>query len=167
MKRSPTAWLLVFALALSAACAEPAPPAPDENALIAAASALDEQFLAAFNSGDVDAMAALYASGLDTVSFMPDVMVMRGFHSIRTCFGEFVAMGAGATLEVTESHHMVVGDAVASWGLWTMTMNGPDGSPMTMSERFTDLKAERDGRWVYLIDHASVPLPPPPAASEN
>ena len=65
MKRSPTAWLLVFALALSAACAEPAPPAPDENALIAAASALDEQFLAAFNSGDV-------------VSFMPDVIGHAG-----------------------------------------------------------------------------------------
>ncbi len=31
--------------------------------LIAAAGALDEQFIAAFNSGDVDAMAALYATG--------------------------------------------------------------------------------------------------------
>ena len=168
MKRNPTAWLLVFALALSAACAEPVPPAPDASAMIAAAGALDEQFLAAFNSGDVDAMTALYANSPDTVSFLPDVMIMRGFDSIRIGLREFVVAGAaGATLALTESHHMVVGDAVASWGLWTMTMNGPDGSPITMSGRFTDLKAERDGRWVYLMDHASVPLPPPPAASEN
>ena len=84
MKRSPTSWLLVPALALSAACAEPVPPAPDANAMIVAAGALDEQFLAAFNSRDVDAMAALYASGPDTVSFMPDVIVMRGSNSIQT-----------------------------------------------------------------------------------
>ena len=150
MKRSPTAWLPVFVLVLSAACAEPVSPAPDANAMIAAAGALDEQFLAAFNSGDVDAMAALYASGPDTVSFMPDVMVIRGFDSVRAGFGEFVAAAVGATLALTESHHSVVDDAVASWGLWTTTMNEPDGSSLTMSGRFTNLKAERYGRWVYL-----------------
>ena len=133
MKGSPTAWLLVFALALFAACAEPVPAAPDADAMIAAAGALDERFLAVFSSRNVDAMAGLYANGPATVSFMLDVMVMRGFDSIRTGFRDFVAGGAEATLELTESHHMVVGDAVASWGLWTMTMNGTDGSPMTMS----------------------------------
>jgi hypothetical protein len=26
------------------------------------------------------------------------------------------------------------------------------------------VKALKDGKWVYIIDHASVPLPPPPDA---
>ena len=29
--------------------------------------------------------------------------------------------------------------------------------------RFTDVKGQRDGKWVYLMDHGSVPLMPPPA----
>jgi len=30
-----------------------------------------------------------------------------------------------------------------------------------MEGRYTDVKAKRDGRWVYLLDHASAPIPPP------
>ena len=42
-------------------------------------------------------------------------------------------------------------------------MTGPDGEPLQMEGRYTDAKAERDGKWVYLVDHASVPIPPPPS----
>lgn len=38
---------------------------------------------------------------------------------------------------------------------------------MTLSGRLTDFKADCNGRCVYLIDHASLPLPRQPAASEN
>ena len=33
--------------------------------------------------------------------------------------------------------------------------------------RFSDVKAQKDGKWVYIIDRASVPLPPPPGAGEG
>ena len=33
--------------------------------------------------------------------------------------------------------------------------------------RYTDVKAQRDGKWVYIIDHASVPLPPPSATADQ
>ena len=43
---------------------------------------------------------------------------------------------------------------------------GPDGTPIEVHGRYTDVKAERDGRWVYLVDHGSVPTsaqePPEP-----
>ena len=33
-----------------------------------------------------------------------------------------------------------------------------------MKGRFTEVFGRRDGKWVYLIDHPSVPLPPQPGA---
>jgi uncharacterized protein (TIGR02246 family) len=163
MQRIATALSLTLALALSGACAPAAPPEPDTEAMIAAAEALDQQFLAAFNAGDGAAMAALYAEGPDTVSFPPDAMVMRGSDAVREGMAGFATAMAGAQLQVLEGHHVVVGDAVASWGLFTITMPAPDESAVgiSISGRYTDLKAERDGRWVYLMDHASVPMPAP------
>lgn len=153
-------------IALGAACAPAAPPPPDTDAMIAAADALDERFMAAFNAGDVATLQAMYWNSPDAVSFPPDAMIHRGT-ATRDGIAAMVAgmQAAGAKLELTEKHHMVIGDAVATWGLWTMTMSGPDGAPMQMQGRFTDIKAERDGQWVYLMDHASVPLPPAPGGN--
>jgi ketosteroid isomerase-like protein len=58
---------------------------------------------------------------------------------------------------------MPAGDVVIGWGLWRVTVAGPDGAPVEVVGRYTDVKAERDGTWVYILDHASAPLPPPPA----
>jgi len=159
MQRITTALALTLALALSGACTPVAPPEPDTAAMIAGAEALDQQFLAAFNAGDGAAMAALYADGPDTVSFPPDAMVFRGSDAVRAGMADFASAMAGAQLDLVEGHHIVVGDAVATWGLFRLTMPGPDGMPMSVDGRYSDLKAERDGRWVYLMDHASVPMP--------
>jgi ketosteroid isomerase-like protein len=70
---------------------------------------------------------------------------------------------AGAKLELTDQRNVVVGDAVVGYGLWRMTMPVPDGPPMMMEGRYTDVKVMRDGKWLYMVDHASAPLPPPPA----
>ena len=36
--------------------------------------------------------------------------------------------------------------------------------PQIIEGRYTDVKRMHDGKWVYVMDHASVPLPPPPPA---
>ena len=161
MKRTAASLLL---LVLVAACAAPS-PAPDREAMVAAANALDARFVAAFNAGDAQTLTGLYWKSPETMLFAPDVLMMRGIDGIRAGMDETLAemKGSGATLELTESHQVVIGDVVLGWGLWKMTTKAPDGAPMVIVGRYTDAKAERDGTWVYLIDHASVPLPPPPA----
>ena len=154
---------LVTAIAAAGACAPVAPPAPDTAAMIAAAAALDEQFVAAFNAGDGAAVAALYDDSPDTVSMTPDAMVQRGIAAIREGY-TVMTPNSGMKLELTETHHIALSDAVVSTGLWKMTMPGPDGATMTIEGRFSDVKAERNGKWVYLMDHASVPMPPVPPA---
>ena len=135
----------------------------DEAAMIAAAEALDQKFLEAFNSGNGEALAALYWNSPDVVSYPPDTMAVRGRAEIGVATAATAAAMPGAKIELTESHQFVVGDAVVGHGTFRMSMTGPDGEPMEILGRFTDVKAERDGAWVYLVDHASVPMPAPDA----
>lgn len=150
------------AFAATFACA-PAPLAPDPAKLVEGAKKLDEQFLEAFNARNVDAMTALYWNNDEVASFQPDLMVAHGPAAVRTYFERAMpAMPPGAKLEILEAHYVPVGDVVMAWGLYRFTVPGPDGKTDATLGRFSDVKAERDGKWVYLMDHGSVPMGPPP-----
>lgn len=151
-------FLAPLALLLPAACCDTCSTGADTAALIAAATDLDQRFQAAFNSGDGNALATMYWDSPDAVSFPPDSMIVRG-KAVAAGQAKIGAdmKAAGAVLSLTEAHHTVLGDAVATWGLWTMSVNGPDGKPIKFEGRYSDLKAQRDGKWVYLMDHASSP----------
>lgn len=156
--------LCVFLVAVAAAGCTPQSELvsfPDE--MIAAADALDDAFVAAFNAGDADAMTALFWNDPDVMSFPPDALVVRGFEEVGAANAAFVAGTQGSTLELTERHQLPIGEAVLGYGLFTLTMPATDGGePTEIVGRYTDLKAQRDGSWVYLVDHASVPPPGEP-----
>jgi len=153
--------ILLPAIALLPLACASAPPGDRDAAMLEAARALDRDFLAAYNRGDADAVADCYGDEADVVSYPPDQMQVRGRAAIREAARQgFLAM-PGARLELTERHARAAGDVVIGWGLWRITLKGADGAPVVLVGRFTDVKAERNGRWVYLVDHASAPLPPP------
>ena len=161
MHRSAT--IVALALCLSAACA-PAPAVPDSAAMLTSARAVDEQFAAAFNKADVDGVMALYWNSPSLVLYPPDAMEVKGYAAVRDSYSNmFVAM-KGATIELSDPNYQVAGDTVIGWGRWKLTMPGPLGQPTSIEGRYTDVKAQRDGKWVYIIDHASAPLPAPPPA---
>ena len=155
---------LAFALC---ACA---PKGPDSAQLIASAKALDAKFAAAFNSGNVDAVMDTYENSPELVSFPPDAMEAVGYAAVKAGYAKSFAGMPGAKLEITDAHYRVVGEAVIGYGQWKMVLPGANGSAQVeMTGRFTDVKAERNGKWVYLVDHASIPFsmpdaPPPPPA---
>lgn len=161
MKRQLIGGASALALLLAGACAPPAPEGPTDTELIAAADALDDLFIAALNAGDAAAMTALYAA--DAVSYPPDAIVAEGITAIEASYAKMAMEMPGAEFELIDRHQIVAGDVVIGHGQWRMTMTGPDGEPLQMEGRYTDAKAERDGKWVYLVDHASVPIPPPPS----
>ncbi len=132
----------------------------DADAMVASATALDEAFVAAFNDGDAAALSELYWNSPDVVSFPPGTLELHGRDAIREDNAAFFSAMPGTHLELTESHHMVAGDVVIAWGMWRITMPGAEGEPLV--GRYTDVKAQRDGQWVYLLDHASAPAPPLP-----
>lgn len=159
------AGVVVFATGCTPA-PPPAPQKPDPQAMVKAADELDKAFLDAFNKGDAAAIAALYWNSPDVISFPPDIMQVKGVPAIQEAFTKAYAAMKGAKLELTESRNMVVGEVVLGSGLFKITVPGPGGKPMEMLGRYSDVKAERDGKWVYIMDHGSMPLPPgpPPAA---
>ena len=129
--------------------------------MMAAADALDQRFLDAFNKGDVDAVMATYWNSPKLVTMSPEGMGTTGWDAAKAgTAGMFKAM-PGPKLEIVSKRNDVHGDAVLGWGTFKMTIPTP-GGPQVVEGRFTDVKMMHDGKWVYVMDHASVPVPPPP-----
>ncbi len=160
MRRTFSAILLLATGLTMFGCA-PKPANPDE--LIAAAKDLDKRFVEAYNKGDVDAVMATYWNSPEFISYPPDAMQAKGWAATKEGIAHTFSAMPGFKLELTSTEYMVAGDMVIGYGTWKGTVTPPGGEPMTLEGRYSDVKAKKDGKWVYILDHASVPLPPPPA----
>jgi uncharacterized protein (TIGR02246 family) len=156
--------MLLASVLVAAACSPAAPPAPagpTPAEMVSAANALDQRFLDAFNKGDAEALAATYWNSPDLVSYSPEGAT-RGWEATRAAAAETFKAIAGAKLELVNVRNDVHGSVVIGHGNWKMTIPAAKGPATVIEGRFSDVKALKDGKWVYIIDHASVPLPPPP-----
>lgn len=143
-----------------------APRGENPEQMIAAAKALDQRFLEAYSKTDVDGVMACYWNSPDLVNYPPGAMEERGWQAVKDGIAEFFASAPGLKAELLETNYRVAGDVVFGWGKWRITIP-TGGEPMVISGRYTDIKARRDGKWVYVLDHASVPLPPPASGSSD
>jgi ketosteroid isomerase-like protein len=150
--------LLIAGILLISGCG---PKGDSPEKMIAEAKALDQRFFDAYNKGDVDAIMATYWNSPDLVSFPPGAMMAKGFEAVRQgMLKEF--SGPRGKLELVDANYKVAGDIVYCWGTWRWTMAPPEGPPIEVLGRYSDIKAKRDGKWVFVMDHASAPMPPPP-----
>jgi ketosteroid isomerase-like protein len=53
---------------------------------------------------------------------------------------------------------------IAIIGRWEFTQNGPDGKPATSEIRASEVIVKSGAGWRYVVDHASIGLPPPEPA---
>lgn len=129
------------------------------------AQALGEKFKAAVGTGSVDAVLALYADDARVI-YPGRGSEARGKAAIRALLEkELPAMRtqpmvqkSGDPIALDETHILNV-------GIWSATVPGPGGHPTTLTVRTTELMVkQQDGTWRYLVDHASVGMPPPPPA---
>jgi uncharacterized protein (TIGR02246 family) len=137
---------------------------PEE--MVAAVQQVDAQFQQAFSKGDVDGVMALYWNSPDLVVFPPDQLQARGYDQVRQGITDAMKQMPGGKLQLTEAHYIPQGDAVIGWGLWTMSFPDSHGATPDMRGRYTELAMKKDGKWVIVLDHPSVPLPPPPNAAK-
>ena len=163
MKHIITCLILGTMLTFFISCA---PKAEDPEKLIQAANELDKKFIEAYNDRDVDAIMETFWNSPELVSFPPGLMETRGWEATKASFGEEFENATDFVLELTESNNVALGDAVLGYGKWRFTISIPDADPMIVEGRYSDVKAKRDGKWVYILDHASAPLPPPPPPEE-
>ncbi len=130
--------------------------------LIAQANELDSLFLAAFNSGDTDAMMKLYWNSPELRIYTPSEMQINGFDAVKASFLKDFAAGKGMKLEYTNANNIPFADCVVGHGTFRITMPVEGGSPMLFDGRYSEVKAIKGDKMVIVLDHASVPMAAPP-----
>ena len=127
--------------------------------------ALQDAFMNALRANDADGLAACYTS--DATNFAVDSMIGTGPDAVRASWGGFFAAFKVLDASLSETHQEVSGDLAAAWGLFSITAQPVEGGePVVMNGRYMDVAKNFDGNWLYVADHASLPLPPPPEAEE-
>jgi uncharacterized protein (TIGR02246 family) len=134
----------------------PAAPATTDKA-DAGHNDAGKAFVQAFRSNDPEKVAALYAD--DAVYFPTDQLALRGRAQIRASFVGFFAAFTVKEMHTAEVEHRTVGEISVSWGKWAGTLQPKaGGAPFTFEGRFTDISRRLDGKWLYVVDHASFPV---------
>jgi len=68
-------------------------------------------------------------------------------------------------MTLTQEFETSSGSLAASSGTFSMTVEPKTGgAAQTMEGRYTSVAVRKSGKWMYVVDHASLPIPPPPAA---
>jgi ketosteroid isomerase-like protein len=133
--------------------------------LIAAAEELDSLFLVAFNTGDADAMMKLYWNSPDLRAYFPTEMQLSGYDAVKESMIRDFSSSKGAKLEYTNANNIPFTNGVVGHGTFRITMPSEGSEPMVFDGRYTEVKVMKDGKMVITVDHASVPMSPPPADS--
>jgi ketosteroid isomerase-like protein len=124
------------------------------------AQMVDQAWVQAMKANDLEATVALYAP--DAVAYFPDGD-FEGEQAIRKSWSDFLAMFTVKDASA-EGTYETTGDTSLGWGHWSLTLvPKAGGDPIQMKGRATVVVKKIGGKWLYVVDHASVPLPPPPA----
>ena len=110
---------------------------------------LDRLFSEALNSGNLDALVALYEPQA-TLTPEPG-QVVTGTQAIREALSAFVAVKPTITLEVKTLAQ--TGDIALTSAKWALSGTGSDGNHTTMSGRSVEVsRRQPDGSWLFVID---------------
>lgn len=131
-----------------------------------AARSVDEAWAAAMKGNDLEAVMRCYAA--DAVAWMPDSPEARGEAAIREAYRALFAANRIEDAKFSDARYETAGDRSLAWGKFQLTLvPKASGTPVTMSGRFSEVAEKRNGRWVYVLDHASAEPAPPAAAPHN
>jgi ketosteroid isomerase-like protein len=121
-----------------------------------------DAFGKAFNSCDAPAALKLYEDSAILI-WPNEGEVANGKAAIAKVIKAECSGAAKSSLkQISSDSHAIGKDYIINVGMWDDTMLGPDGKPMTARVRTTELLHRSGGKWRYVVDHASIGLPPPP-----
>ena len=128
------------------------------------ARAHSEAFERAFAARDAKAILALYADDARCVWPGEGEEAVGRAAMAKLVDNMFKTSPANTTLTLKsqdayelDTHH------IATVGHWEETVTMPDGHKETYQIRTTEVLRKVGKVWLYMIDHASIGLPPPPA----
>ena len=114
-------------------------------------------FEAAFNARSLDALLALYE---DEAALTPQPGVVAAGHAaIREALAGF--LGLNGPITMTTRTIIPAGDLALLHAEWTVNGTGPDGAPLTLAARSSEVvRRQADGSWRYIIDNPYSVDPP-------
>ena len=116
--------------------------------------------MAALKANDVQELADCYTS--DAVNFPVGTLVGYGPESVIESWSSFFAAYTVVDASLSDTHMEIHGDTAVAWGLFTiMAEPAEGGDAVEMKGRYMDVARNMDGIWLYVADHASMPLPAP------
>ncbi len=123
--------------------------------------ALQDAFMASLKANDPQGIAECYAA--DAVNFPVDSLIGHGPESVAASWSGFFAAFTVVDARLSETHLERHGDTAVAWGIFTIMAEPAEGGDVIeMKGRYMDVARNIDGSWLYVADHASMPLPPPP-----
>jgi uncharacterized protein (TIGR02246 family) len=109
-----------------------------------------KEFFRLFNTGDVEAVLAMYEP--QAILVAPSGQVAQGATGLREALNKFLSLKP--TLTINHSRVVVAGDLALSLVRWTLTGTGPDAKPVYMEGTTSDvLRRQGDGTWLFVIDN--------------
>jgi uncharacterized protein (TIGR02246 family) len=167
MGRFKSAVIVAAGILTLAGCAASAPPAADTAADETAIRAINASWFTAFNAGDVDGVAALYAD--DAVVHSPGAPPARGAAAIREGVAKDVAATGGAGLSMTQTAKSEIGvSGDLAWESNTFTVTDKAGTTVDAG-KYVTVFGRKDGKWLIIRDiwNSDNPAPAPAAAASS
>ncbi len=115
---------------------------------------VQQEFLQAFNAGDIDALMTLYEP---EAAFVPEPgQVTTGMDGIREALNGFLSLKGD--LERIKYTVVPAGDLALLHGEWVLRHKDADGNPAEMTMRSSEVaRRQADGSWLYVIDNPFTP----------
>lgn len=125
------------------------------------AQAVDEAWRKAIIANDLEAVVSNYSK--DAVMWLPDAPEAKGREAIRKAYAGLMAANTVTGAAFANTRYQTSGNLSVGWGNFTLTLSPKSGgSPVSLSGRFSVIAKKEEGKWVYVVDHASAPPTPAP-----
>jgi uncharacterized protein (TIGR02246 family) len=154
---------LTFGMVLMGACASQVPPAVDTAADEAALKEITVTWFNAYNAGDADTVAGLYAE--DAVLMPPHAPVAHGRAAIREFVAKDSADAKSAGLKLVNGSETVGVNGEWGWNSGSYTVQDGSGTSVD-SGSYLSVSHKVGGNWLYVRDtyNSDRPLPAQPPA---
>jgi uncharacterized protein (TIGR02246 family) len=124
------------------------------------AALVDAGWVKGMKANDVEAVLKCYAS--DAVLWLPGAPTARGDKEIRAAYEGFLGANTVKDAVLSDVAYRSTKTTSTAWGRFSLTIAPKaGGDAVTMTGRFTEVAERRNGRWVYVVDHASADPPKP------
>jgi uncharacterized protein (TIGR02246 family) len=126
------------------------------------AARVEAAWMKAMKANDLEAIVACYAP--DATLWVSGEAEADGIAAIRAAYAGMLRGNTVKDVAFSGGRHRLSGSLAAGWGRYTLTLAPKTGGPdVVLHGRFTEVVEKRNGKWLYVADHASDDPPAAPA----